>query len=459
MNTLKRCLTIAYAFPPCGGAGVQRTAKFVKYLPEFGWQPTVLTVDPSCYGVKDDSHGSDLPTDVEVIRTWHFDPVAKFTCASAPAHTNRNNGNRNGNGSQPKPKVVSALRAIARHAWVGVERNLLIPDQALLWYPRAVAAGLAALRKHKFDLIFATGEPYSAFLIAMTLSRLSKIPFVIDMRDPWTLETYRNEVRTPLRDEAEQWQERKVLEQCAAAVFANRASDLYTNKFPELADRFHYIPNGYDSRDFDQVEPKRFDRFTIIHSGTFLPGYRTADTFLLALRRFVDNRPDLAEKLQVIFVGKIGDEAELLEELRLGAIVRQTGYVPHSEAVAYLKGADLLLLVGGGHRWEETGKIYEYFASGRPVLGLVRPDGAAASLLSDYGRARIVDRESQEQTAAALTELLEGSLTAVDQSWSERFERKRLTEQLAEVFDSCVQGRPAPHPRHSYSSHACSQYS
>lgn len=440
---MKNVFIVAYAFPPCGGAGVQRTAKFVKYLAEFGWQPTVLTVDPACHGVKDDSHCSDIPKGVEVIQTWHFDPVTKFTRANRSAHTSANNGNGHDDRPRRRPKVVSALRTIGRHAWVGIEKNLLIPDQALLWYPRAVAAGLAQLRKRRFDLIYATGEPYSSYFVAATLSRFSRVPFVIDMRDPWTLETYRNEVRSPLRKAAEKWQERKVLEACSAAVFANRASDLYAEAFPELAGKFHYIPNGYDSADFEDVEAKRFDRFTIVHSGTFLSGYRTADTFLKALRLLLDREPDIEKRLQVAFVGKTGDELRLVQELSLGSLVRQTGYIAHQESIAYLKGADLLLLVGGKHNWEETGKVYEYLAANRPILALVNPEGAAAELLRCYTKAQVVERTDVDRTVEALSAASSDSQRAPnseDDRWIHQYERSRLTATLARILELCITG-------------------
>lgn len=433
----KHALVIAYAFPPCGGAGVQRTAKFVRYLPEFGWMPTVLTVDESCYGVKDNSHANDLPEGVEIIRTPHFDPVARFSRSPAAPRERSKNGSHSSSGLSFK----KALRAVGKGGWLALDKTLLVPDQAVLWCPRAITAGLRAHRRKPFDLIYATGEPYSDYFTASALSRIAGVPFVIDMRDPWTLSPYRNETRKAARQSIERWQERRVLAACRACIFANRSTDLYSEAFPQWAEKFHYIPNGYDSSDFEGVEPERFDRFTIVHSGTFLPGYRTADTFLLAMRELLSSQPALAERLQVIFVGKIGEERNLIHELKLSDVVKQTGYIPHAKSIAYLKGADLLLLVGGHHRWEETGKVYEYFAAGKPILALVNTEGEAARLLREYTVARIVDRESVPETQDAISEILSGSMISPDADaavWVARFERKRLTEKLARVFEECI---------------------
>lgn len=437
---MKKCLFIAYAFPPAGGAGVQRTTKFVKYLPEFDWLPTVLTVSESCHAVKDPSHIAEFPEGVRIIRAAHFDPVASFT--RMPAATA--SFNHNGEKVVAKSWLKKSLRALARDSWIAFDKRFLIPDQALTWCVRAIAAGLTAHLEQRFDLFYATGEPYSAYFTASTLSRLTGVPFVIDMRDPWTLSPYRKAVGSPLRQALEGWQERRVLAHCRAAIFANRASDLYAEKFPQWADKFHYLPNGYDSADFEGVETPTFDKFTIVHSGTFLPGYRTAEHFLLALKELLTATPRLANTLQVFLVGKIGEEQTLIHQLGLAEVVKQTGYLPHKESLAYLKGADWLLLIGGAHAWEETGKVYEYFAAQKPILALVNPAGAAAQLVSQAPTSRIVNRTSVAEIRAAVTEILLPQPTGEfekDADFAVLYERKKLTEQLARLFDESVAGR------------------
>lgn len=431
----RRLLVVAYAFPPCGGAGVQRTAKFVRHLPENGWVPTVLTVVPSCYGVKDDS---DTPEGIDVLRTFHLDPVVRFgrtpvLDAPPPGVT-----------KSRFPRVsflTRAVRSVARSAWTTLERTVLIPDPAVLWSPRAVAAGLLAQRRRRFDLIYATGEPYSDFLIAQALSSLTKVPFVVDMRDPWSLATYRSTSFSARRLRVERWLEERVLARCRACIFANRAMDLYAEAFPRWSEKFRYIPNGYDAADFEGVPPRSFPNFTIVHTGTFLDGYRTAEAFLTGLKQLAEAEPKLVEGLEVHFVGKIGPERDAIRRLGLGSLVRQTGYLPHRESVGYLKGADLLLLVGGSHLWEETGKVYEYLAAGRPILALVHPQGAAADLLRRYPGARIVDREDAAGARAALVDALGRGRVAPESprpEWVDRYERRLLTGKLAEVLDGCL---------------------
>jgi glycosyltransferase involved in cell wall biosynthesis len=437
---VRRLLVIAYYFPPRGGGGVQRIAKFVRYLPEFGWLPTVLTVATTYYGSRniDVSHVADFPDVVEIIRTPRIDPVVQSSpLLSVVDRTKPNRTYLSG-----PMNWLKRLRLFARQERVTSAR--FHPKGATQWCFRAVTAGLRAHRRQRFELILATGEPYSDFLVAWMLSRLTRVPFVLDMRDPWTLDPYEEVPSSGLRRLVESWAERRMLLACSACIFANRSIDRYANTFPRWKQKFHYIPNGYDSADLDDVEAKRFDKFTIVHNGTFLPGYRTADTFLLALRDLLNGSPELRQRIQVLFVGRIGQEEKLVHDLSLDDIVQQLGYLPHRRSIEYVKGADLLLLVGGRHRWEETAKVYEYLAAGKPILALLQPDGAAAELLRRHSTARIVDRENVLETSAALAVAVAKGFVAQPTPKSEKvvttrkWERRNLTEQLAQILDTCL---------------------
>jgi len=433
-----RPLVVAHLFPPCGGAGVQRTAKLVAYLASHDWQPTVLTVRPTDYGLTDASLLSPaLASSLDVVRTPCFDPVTRFTRpashdAGPPDATER--GRRG---------VGRPLRALAKAGWRLAERHLLIPDRTVVWLPEAVAAARRIHRDRPFDLVYATADPYSSFLIARRIARTLSVPYVLDMRDPWTHLSYMEARHTPVRQSIERWLERRVLRDCAACIFANGAIETYRTAYPHLAGKFSYVPNGYDPDDFAGVAPRPFDRFTIVHNGTFLSGYRTADTFLRAVRLLLDKDPEIANRLQVFFVGKVGSEREVSERLGLQGLVTHAGYVPHRDSLSYVLGADALLLVGGAHAWEETGKVYEYLATGRPILALVEPGGAAARLLNRAQGSRIVPRDSVPESAAAIRALLDagrGARTPVP-DWLPAYRRDALAARIADVLTAAVSDR------------------
>lgn len=425
-----RALIIAYAFPPCGGAGIQRTVKTVQYLGRQGWAVSVLTVKASCYGIEDASY--ELGSPFRVVRTGCFDPVVQFG-RQADA------GPVEGRRSVDRHDARRRWRRMAARMWMVFERHLLVPDRFILWYPLAVRTALRMYRQSPFDVVYATGEPYSAFLIARRISRSLRLPFVLDMRDPWTLVPYRAEQSGWCRAVLERWQERRVLHACAACIFANSAVDAYAEKYPQFQDKFHRISNGYDPTDFVGVQPRRFDRFTIVHNGTFLPGYRTADTFLNALRQFVDEEPATRTRLQVLLVGKTGAERELSARLGLADVVKHLGYRPHRESLEYVTGADALLLVGGPHRWEETGKIFEYLAAAKPILALVEPEGAAAHLLKRCPVATVVPHDSVQGTLTALRNVLMATRRShANPTWLVDYERQNLAARVEAVLESAV---------------------
>jgi len=436
----RRVLVIAHAFPPCGGAGVQRTAKLVSHLPANGWTPTVLTVLPATYGLTDDSlYSSAEFRALDVVRTSCFDPVAQYASGPQPTAAGATPASTSGG------VLRRGVRRAARSAWTIAEEHLLVPDRSILWFRSAVRAAHQIHRHRPFDLVYATGEPYSAYLIARRVAERFDVPYVLDMRDPWTQVPYRQTPRSRVRRAIERRLERTLLEGCAACVFANGSIDAYRRAFQRLNDRLHLVPNGYDPADLDGVVARSFDRFTIVHNGTFLPGYRTADVFLNALAEWIRRDPSLPEKVQVFFVGRKGEETELIARLGLSRIVHQTGYLSHRESLQYLLGADALLLIGGRHRWEETGKIFEYLAAAKPILALVQPDGAAAEMLRRAPSARVVDRESVTDAGAALTMLAAAGRAGVPveaPSWLADFERGRLSSRIASIFDACVPSWP-----------------
>jgi len=423
-------LVIAYAYPPCGGAGVQRTAKTVKYLARADWDVSVLTVDPSAHGVHDPSHDSDV--DVHVVRTRFFDPIAQVTRGSDTEGV--------ASATQSPSKQRGPLRALAKRAWNVVDDYLLIPDRFILWYPAAVRAAMRMCKDKPFDVIYATGDPYSTYLIAMRIAHRLGVSFVIDMRDPWTLVPYRSETRPPTRSAIERWLEARVLRSCAACIFANRSIDTYAAAYPDLRDKFAYVPNGYDPTDFEGVEPRRFDRFTFVHNGSFLSGYRTADTLFHGVAALLRDDPARRSRLKIVMVGKIGDERALSAQLGLEDVVSHVGYLPHRESLSYVAGADALLLVGGARLWEETGKVFEYLAAARPILAVVEPDGAAAELLRRSGTARIVTRDSVPETVAALRDLMDSARVVQQPGWLTEYSRESLSKRIASVLASAARG-------------------
>src|SRR5258706_14574964 len=112
-----RALVVAYAFPPVGGAGVQRVQKLVKYLPRYGVTPSVLTVANPSVPVRDPSLELDLPAAIEIVRAPTLEPgyAAKKRALHAV-------GRKSGD-----------IAAQIQTRLVKLGRNLPVPDPQVLW--------------------------------------------------------------------------------------------------------------------------------------------------------------------------------------------------------------------------------------------------------------------------------------------------------------------------------------
>jgi hypothetical protein len=148
---VRRVLMVAYYFPPLGGAGVQRTLKFVKYLPEFDWQPVVLATKVSDARLRDPSLEKEIPATVSVCRT---------PALTLPA------------------RLPWRLRSF-------IARWLLLVDEQLGWLPFAVSQGQRMIEEHGVEAIYTTSAPYTSHLIGARLKQRTGLPWVADFRDPW----------------------------------------------------------------------------------------------------------------------------------------------------------------------------------------------------------------------------------------------------------------------------------
>ncbi|HSO33941.1 MAG TPA: glycosyltransferase [Labilithrix sp.] len=387
----QQALLVAYAFPPVGGAGVQRMSKLAKYLPLHGFVPQVLTVANPSVPLTDASLARDLPADLEVIRARSFEPgyAAKKVAWEAAADT-----------------APSRKKRLVRFA-SGLVRQLAYPDIQLLWMPGAHAALASLLVRRPPDVVLISGPPFSQFLLA-PLAR-TRAAVVLDYRDEWSLirgayEMTRSTVARLIGDPLE-----------ALLLRSAHMVTTATEEFRQnLLDRFSFldpatvvaIPNGYDPEDFpaDLPAPPR-DRFVVSHVGTVFK--LTSPAGLLgAIRRLHATEPELARLLDVRFIGRIVDLETAAFEGMDALGVQRIGYLDHDEAVRALASSHLVLCILDDTPGVERiypAKIFEAMYIGRPSLTLA-PDGALTRLVL---RHHIGDRLPPRDEAAICALLVE----------------------------------------------------
>lgn len=435
---MTRALVLAYHHPPLGGAAVQRN-RLIDHLPAVGVEPLVLTGTGRSDGrwaPADPSLGDGAAAGVRVLRA-----------------------------SGPEPPPSSGRRR-------RLEGLLDRRSPLARWWEREAVA--LAHRAGPADLLFATLVPYESAVPAVRISRELGIPWVADLQDPWALDEmwiYPTDLhrRRDLRRMGE------VLATAAMVVMNTpEAAARVRRAFPHLdPERIVSVTNGYDATDFEGPRPAREDRaFRIVHTGTMhtelalrhrgarrLLGGRAYDIDILprshvhlleALELLRAGDPGAAGSVEVHLAGPLtGADRRVAAESP--ARVELHGYLPHGRAIELIRSADLLFLPmhdmpGGERAGLVPGKTYEYMASGRPIVAAV-PDGDARDFLAECGTAALCSPSDApaiaRAIAAAIARRERGEEPAEsDHGAVERFERRRLAERLAEVFDAAL-GRAA----------------
>jgi glycosyltransferase involved in cell wall biosynthesis len=422
---------VSYIFPPAGGGGVQRTAKFVKYLQAFGWRPHVLAPLKSLVGCEDPGLLAELPPDLPVERTFCLEPEVFDDSFSFSHFSLRGLGH----------KMVRNLFRLLD--------GLALPDEQAGWLPFAVGRGIRAVGREKIEVVFATGPPFSSLIAGWGISRLSGRPLVLDFRDEW-IPTFQNYLRkSPFRRSLERMMEKTVVRDAARVIsVTGRITERFHERYGGSPEKFVTITNGFDAEDFPEAVPMPDgDVFRIAHTG-ILYRNRSPAPFLEAVQKVVSSER-WKGRLKVVLAGQTENIPEI-ERLGLGEVVETPGYLPHRECVSLLRDSHLLLLMidripASGFVY--TGKIFEYLAAARPVLALTEEDSLAARLLSDFSCGTIVPFEDADKIARAIMNAMElwdkGRLAAPARSPElSRFERKNLARDLGALLEEAAQGRP-----------------
>lgn len=433
---MRRVLFVAYFFPPVGGAGVQRSVKFVRYLPEHGYEPVVVTgpgAAESRWAPLDETQANEVGA-VAVRRV-------------------------------PGP-VPPAPRGQRRRLYRLLGRSAFAP----WWIPGVVQAGRSV---RDADVIYGSLGPYESGEATAALARELGRPWVADLRDPWALDEMMV-FPSALHRAAALRRMRNALASAAGIVLNTaEARRRLLAEFPELGGKvIATIPNGYDEADFSGPLPPRQDAaFRIVHTGYLhtdlgrrhrrtrglrrllggsVPGVDILTRSHLFLLQAIDEvrrtDPELASRVELHLAGVLSaadrDEAQ-------DAVVRVHGYVPHVDSTALLMTADLLFLPmqnlpAGRRATIVPGKTYEYLAARRPILAAI-PEGDARDLLVEAGGARICRPDDVAAIAAALRlELAAWSSGAPrplpDPQVVARFERRRQAQELARTLDEVLAG-------------------
>jgi glycosyltransferase involved in cell wall biosynthesis len=366
---MKQLLLITYYFPPCGGAGVQRWVRILKYLPAKGWNITVLTTKNGDYPILDESLGKGLSPQIKVVRSKT--PVfGNFYKNITKDKKGIPYGTLNSN------KQDSFLKRILY--WVRI--NLIIPDARFLWNKYAYKEAVNLLRTDKYDLILTTSPPHSTQLIGLKLQKKFKIKWVTDFRDPWADIFYLKLAKqNKLSYLLNKYLEKKVIKNADLNLIV---SDSIKNELP--AGNKVTFTNSYDPANFLNHQQVKSDKFRIKYIGKITEG-QDISSIITAL----NNLPHLHDKLEFTFIGTYESNPF---NTAFPVIIKN--YLPHSEAIDEMINSDLLVLLINDYPQNKgmlTTKLFEYLGANVPILCIGPEDGDANKIIQECGAGKCVN--------------------------------------------------------------------
>jgi len=429
---MKKVLIITYYWPPAGGPGVQRVLKFAKYLPEFGWQPIILTVKNGEYPAHDESLFSDIPKECKVYKTPAIEPFSlykKFTGMSSDE-------------AIPVAALTEQKISWKKKLAHWIRLNLFIPDAKIGWIPFAVKAGKHIIENEKPDIIFSSSPPPTVHLIAQKLAKWSRIKWVADFRDPWT-EIYHQDLikKNKFAHYIDQKLEKKILTNASRiSTVSMHIADSFKKKLIRFK-KFFVIANGYDDADFISNTVNKFDKFTIAYAGK-INHQQNPEVLWKICAEIINKNNEFRNNFNILLMGNITQSVHSsLRNNNLSKYTTYLGYVEHKKALEMLKRSTLLLLLIPNTRKNKgivTGKLFEYLAMNNFILGFGPPDGDAAHILNTTGTGKMFEYSDGEVVQNLISDLFKkwkkNTSIPLNSHNITQFSRKNLTKKLVHTF-------------------------
>ena len=420
---------ITYPFPPNASAGAVRSERFARYLSEMGWQIEVITIKPRSDLFEDKDRVHNFSENVTIHATNTFDPWLMFR------------------DKRPKNIFIRAIRSL-------LMRIFSFPDHMTAWIPFAVKAGLKICKNKSIDAIYTTSPPHSSHLAGLILSRMKKIPWVADFRDPWTLNAYRwNSVIDNLLTKIERLAEKTVYVNSSAILANTKANRKNMLKaFPFIKkDKVIHLPNGWEEfTENDIYDAKKNERLAIVHAGTFYPKFKPYALFY-ALSAWKKGKisSDVSfniSDIKVILIGSNDTETKnIIRVLDIEDIVEIHPWVAQVDAHRLMCRADMLLATLGTGKESSTyipSKLFEYIAARKPIIGFF-PEGAAAEFIRETNTGTLFTDDTPEPIVEFLNQMIQQKkkgqiIYSPNMSAVDGYHIKSIVNKLATTIDALL---------------------
>lgn len=393
---MRRLLVVAYYTPPLGLSGVMRVTKLCKFLPEAGWQPLILTVKPVAYHSYDPLLLEDLKNS-RIYRTESADPNRLFNLVRSQAK-----------------KLTPALPQVIGNG-PRFLNYVLFPDSKVGWLPFGSVAGRRIIDREKPSAIFASAPPFTALLLGVRLKAHAHVPLAADFRDPWPT----GFARPPRHQRAALRRLRRYFVEHSDLVLAvNDGTARAVGPGCEVLD------NGFDPTDFE-VEPAKLEGPSVVHVGNLWQNQAEVSSLVEALRQ----RPEA----KVYLAGRV--DGETRRRFEHNPQVRLLGTLPHGEACALMKGADVLLYVGKPEQPAGI-KLYEYLGARRPIVVWGEGSDEAAGLVTEAGAGVACGLDEGKLTEGF--DEMKRDPARFTQASRDRFNRRSQARRLADRLEALI---------------------
>jgi glycosyltransferase involved in cell wall biosynthesis len=426
---MKKILFIAYYFPPLGGAGVQRSLKYVKYLPDFGYEPVVV----SSKGISGNQFDNKMVSDIKEGTKVFYYP------AYSPLNLRKNIKNK---------FLIKFINLIHR---------LMIPDGLFFWYFFNRSKVLKLIKEEKIDILYTTSAPVSVHLFGLYLKKkIKNLTWISDFRDEWANNPEKYKFKfsfenNPVKNFFDKYYEKQVVKKSQKITsVSNYIENNFKESYKKFSEKFETITNGYDEKDFAGIENISVkEDFEVLYFGS-LYGTRHSFYFLDAFSLFYNSLSD-KKNVKLRFIGNIDrlhDFQTYCDDKKINEVIKIDKYMDHESLLKEAGKASVLLLLIGNGRGQEgvfTGKIFEYLRLNVPILAMVPLSGVAADLVKRTSSGVAVDFSDVTGITSELTNFYKKWKAGIlfseyneNKKWQiiELFERKKLSERLSLIIDS-----------------------
>ena len=446
---MKNILSINYDFPPAGGAGVKRFLKFLKFLPDYGWHFTVLTVKNGAHGIIDDSLINEINPMTEVIRTMTFETLFRGKKKS----TNKSVSTKESN---QYLKITINKYLLKMYKTIG--KGLRAPDSRILWIIPALFVAHRISKRRSFDVIYTTGPTFVNHIIGAILKRKIKKKLILDFRDAWMADPMMIDGKSNLLVKINTILESFVIKNADLVISTTPfVTEDFRKRYPsEKSSKFKTIYNGYDEDDFKKLNERTYSKpikLTFVYTGR-LYAERTPKYFLKALGQLIIDNPELKKDIKAIFVGSCEQFLDskyiedYIKQYSLENIVELTGQVTREKSLEFQKkGSILLLLIGIVPKEKEltyglSGKVFDYILSDKPILTLAN-GGSTREFINEYNIGSLYYHENIsgiiEYIKLKYEEFKSGKINiGINKESFKKFDFKYLSSELSDLMNITI---------------------